>query len=121
MKNFVIIVKGKKSKKMSCDKFEKLFTQEDETELLAHIETCPECKAEYEKMTAVSNLIKEAKPLFKKDYAKTQRLAVTMVAGVSIFFLTGFLLLNWLPSYNYDQAISSEIYPTDEYGLLELY
>ena len=44
-----------------------------------------------------------------------------MVAGVTLFILTGFVLMSWLPDYNYDQAIASEIYPTDEYGLMELY
>ncbi len=106
---------------MSCDKFEKLFTQEDETELLEHIKSCEECRKEYEKMQSVSKLVKEAKPLFKKEYAIKQKLALSLVAGVSLFCLTGFVLMSWLPYYNYDQAMTSEIYPTDEYGLVELY
>lgn len=106
---------------MSCDKFEKLFIQEDETELLEHIKTCKECKDEYEKMVKVSNLVKEAKPLFKKDKNLKKNLALTMVASVTICSLTGFLLLSWLPYYNYDSALESDIYPVDEYGLVELY
>ncbi len=106
---------------MSCDKFEKLFTQEDETELLEHIKSCEDCRREYEKMQAVSNLVKEAKPLFKKGDVIRQRVAITMVAGVTLFCLSGFLLLNWYPSYNYQQEMASELYPTDEYGLVELY
>ena len=120
---FVIILKGKneKRKTMSCDKFEKLFIQEDESELLAHIQECEECRKEYEKMQAISSLVKEAKPLFKKDNVIRHRFAISMVAGATLFCLTGFLLLSWLPYYNYDQAIASDIYPTDEYGLVELY
>ena len=119
---FVIKLKGeKKRKNMGCDKFEKLFTQEDETELLEHIKTCEECRKQYEEFQKVSNLVKEAKPLFMKEKFQKRKVAFSMVAGVTILSLTGFLLLNWLPYYQYDQAIASDIYPTDEYGLLELY
>jgi len=106
---------------MSCDKFEKLYTQEDETELLEHIKTCKECREKYETFQKVSNLVKEAKPLFLKERFKKRKIALSMVAGFSVLFLTGFLLLNWLPNYNYDQAVASDIYPTDEYGLMEFY
>ena len=106
---------------MNCDKFEKLFTQEDETELLEHIQSCEECKREYEKMKAVSGLLKEAKPLFRKEKFRRRKIAMTMVAGVTFFSLTGFLLMSWLPYYEYDQTSVSEIYPTDEYGLINLY
>lgn len=106
---------------MSCDKFEKLFIQEDETELLEHIKECEHCRKEYEQMQKVSMLVKEAKPLFKKDNIIKHRFAISMVAGATLFCLTGFLMLSWLPYYNYDQAVASELYPTDEYGLVELY
>ena len=56
-----------------------------------------------------------------KEKFQKRKVAFSMVAGVTILSLTGFLLLNWLPYYQYDQAIASDIYPTDEYGLLELY
>ena len=73
---FVIIVKGKikKRKTMSCDKFDKLFTQEDETELLEHIQTCEECRNEYEKFQKIGSLVKEAKPLFEKEKTKIRRI-----------------------------------------------
>ena len=90
---------------MSCDKFEKLFIQEDETELLEHIKECAECREEYERMQAISNLVKEAKPLFQKDKIKRHRFAISMVAGMTLLCLTGFLMLSWLPYYNYEQAI----------------
>ena len=106
---------------MGCDKFEKLFTQEDETELLEHIKTCEDCRKQYEEFQKVSNLVKEAKPLFMKEKFQKHKVTFSMVAGVTILSLTGFLLLNWLPYYQDDQAIASDIYPTDEYGLLELY
>ena len=106
---------------MNCKKFEELFIKEDETELLEHIQNCEECKEEYEKMIKVSNLVKEAKPLFKKENKLKQNFALAMVASVTVCSLTGFLLLSWLPYYNYDSAIASDIYPTDEYGLIELY
>ena len=106
---------------MSCDKFEQLFCKADETELLEHIKTCEDCKKEYEKMQAVSKLVKEAKPLFKKEKFAKKKIAVSIAAGVMLFCLTGFAVMSWLPDYNYDLAMESEIYPTDEYGLVELY
>ncbi len=108
---------------MSCDKFEKLFTQEDETELLEHIKTCEECRKEYEKFEKIGALVKEAKPEFEraKTRALKSKIALSMVAGVSFFVLTGFIMLSWLPNYNYDKAVSSDIYPVDEYGLVELF
>ena len=108
---------------MSCDKFEKLFTQEDETELLEHIQTCEECRKEYEKFRSVEALVKETKPLFKKEKVKSiqRKIALSMVAGVSFFILAGFVIMSWLPNYNYDKAVSSDIYPVDEYGLVELF
>lgn len=108
---------------MSCDKFEKLFTQEDETELLEHIKTCEECRKEYEKFQAIGSLVKEAKPLFEKEKIRSfkSKVAISMAAGVSFFVLTGFVLMSWLPNYNYDKAVSSDIYPVDEYGLVELF
>ena len=32
-----------------CTKFEELFIKEDESELLEHINNCPQCMAEYKK------------------------------------------------------------------------
>ena len=72
-------------------------------------------------MKAVSSLLKEAKPLFRKEKVRKRKMAMAMVAGVTFFSLTGFLLMNWLPYYEYDQASISEVYPTDEYGLINLY
>ena len=108
---------------MNCDKFEKLFIQEDSTELLEHIQVCEECRKEYEKFQKIGALVKEAKPLFKKEKVIKirSRIALSMVAGVSFFILTGFVLMSWLPNYNYDKAVSSDIYPVDEYGLVELF
>ncbi|MCR4880902.1 MAG: hypothetical protein K6A44_03005 [bacterium] len=116
-------MKIKRVKTMNCDKFEKLFTQEDETELLEHIKTCEECRKEYEKFQKIGSLVKEAKPLFEKEKVKslTNKIALSMVAGVSFFILTGFVILSWLPNYNYDKAVESDIYPVDEYGLVELF
>jgi len=104
---------------MNCDKFEKLFTQEDETELLEHIKVCPECRQKYEQFNKISELVKETKPLFLKEKRMKKNLAISLVAGVTFFILSGFVVMSWLPSYNYNQAIASEIYPTDEYGLVD--
>ena len=107
--------------KKHCEKFEELFLQEDETELLEHIKSCEDCRREYEKMQAVSNLVKEAKPLFKKERFQKRNVALSIAAGFTFFILAGFVVMSWLPNYNYDQAVASELYPEDEYGLIALY
>ena len=95
---------------MSCGKFEKLFLQEDETELLEHIKSCEDCRKEYEKFQKVSDLVKSAKPLYLKEKFQKRNIALSMVAGVTLFILTGFVLMSWLPDYNYDQDILALMY-----------
>ena len=90
---------------------------------MEHIKTCEECRREYEEFEKIGSLVKEAKPLFEKEKVKslTGKIALSMVAGVSFIILTGFVVMSWLPNYNYDKAVSSDIYPVDEYGLVELF
>ena len=105
----------------ACNKFEELFIQDDEKQLLEHIMSCEDCRKEYEQMNAVSALIKEAKPYIKRKQREYLKMSAVMVAGMLIIGLTSFTFINYMPTYKYETAISSDVYPVDEYGLVELY
>ena len=105
----------------ACNKFEELFILDDEKQLLEHIMSCEDCRKEYEQMKAVSGLIQEAKPFIKRRQRELRKMSAVMVAGMFIIGLTSFAFVNYMPEYKYETAISSEMYPVDEYGLVELY
>lgn len=110
-----------------CKKFEELFITEDEKALLAHIEECETCKAEYEKMQKVSNLIKEVTPLYKKKRA-VRKNAVAMAASFLMIFLAFFAMQISNPDSFVNETIASISgsnytyeqmgLPVDEFGLI---
>lgn len=67
-----------------CSKFEELFVKEDENELLAHINICPQCRAEYENMKKVSSLVKEVSFVYRRKKA----LQTKLLATAATFFIT---------------------------------
>lgn len=104
---------------MNCDKFEKLFIQETQDELLNHIKSCETCLIEYKKMLKTESLIKEVKPVFisQKRTLSFARIA----ASFALIAISSFIVLNnlYVPKLSYEETISSS-FPTDEYGLLDL-
>ena len=48
-----------------CSKYEGLFIFSDNETFEKHLEECPDCKAEHEKMQKVSDLISETKFYYK--------------------------------------------------------
>ena len=120
----MILRRNKKVKKMNCDKFEQLFIQETDDELLAHIRECETCRQEYQKMLKTEQIIKEAKPVFA---AKKRNKSLTKIAaGVIAAVLASMILIQqntntvYVSKVPYDESIA-EIYPVDEYGLLDIY
>lgn len=110
--------------KNNCKKYEGLFTFADEKDFLAHIEECPNCKAEHERMQRVSDLIQEVAPQIKakrREFAKV-KLACTSFGIVFCLLTLGVVNLN--PDVHdmimYGQTMSVEDYgfPVDSYGLL---
>jgi hypothetical protein len=104
---------------MNCDKFEKLFIQETQDELLKHIQNCEICMLEYKKMVCTENLIKEVKPHFiiqakSRSFAKIAA-SFALVAVSSLFILNNF----YIPKLSYEESISSS-FPVDEYGLMNI-
>ena len=109
-----------------CTKYEALFTFRDKSELEEHIKICPDCKAEYEKMLKISELIKEVKPYFverRKNIAK-----VKVACALFMLFISGTTLgiVNFNPEISdtlkYGTTLSAEDLglPVDSYGLISI-
>ncbi len=112
-----------------CNKYETLFIFQNDEELKAHLENCPECKAEYEKYMKVSRLVKEvgAEYLAKKKREKLSAIkkiacCFIMITSLSVAY-TGYNFYNDY-SFRVNSAEESCIdlmgLPVDSYGFLEI-
>lgn len=107
-----------------CQKYEGLFLFSDEETLKSHLEQCPECRAEHEKMQKVSELIQEVKPHFVQKRKNQARMKIA--CAVSFMFLSGTVLglVNFNPEISdtlrYGAALEAEDFgfPVDDYGFL---
>lgn len=118
---------AKGTQEAKCDKFEKLFIQEDETLLLEHIKTCEDCRIEYEKMEKVSGLVKEVSFVYRR-----QRQIKTNVLGFAASFLILFLSFFAIQFQNPDSFMNETVayltggeytyeqmgLPVDDYGFI---
>lgn len=110
--------------KENCNKYEILTTFGSEEELLAHIEECDICRAEHEKITAVTKLIQEAKPYYLKQKQNLQKLKVACVMFLTLFSGVSAGVLNYnykiIDTLSYYDGITIEDmgFPTDEYGFI---
>ena len=107
-----------------CTKYEALFTFADEKTFFEHIENCPDCKAEHEKMQQVSSLIQEAKPYFKEKKRTFAKIRVACAIFVMFMSATtlGVVNLNTdiSDTIKYGNVLSAEDLglPVDSYGLV---
>lgn len=109
-----------------CTKYEALFTFRSEEELEEHLQNCPECRTEHEKMQKVSDLLKEVRPFYRekrKSLAKVKvacALFILMVSGTTL----GVINLNTdiSDTLKYGTILSSEDLglPVDSYGLISV-
>lgn len=102
---------------MYCDKFEELFIQETDEELLKHIQECETCMLEYKKMLKVESVIKEVKPVFAAQ--KRNKALTKIAASMALVVISSFVLLNNFNSTKICYEDSSA-FPVDEYGLLDI-
>lgn len=108
----------------NCNKYEILIKCNNEEELLTHIEKCQICKAEHEKINAVTGLIQEAKPYYLKQKQKAQKLKIacvmlfTLFTGVSAGILNNTYDIIDTLSYSDEITLEEMGFPTDDYGLL---
>ena len=114
--------------KNKCNKYEELFVSDDTEALIKHIETCHDCKKEYENMQKVSGLIKEVSFVYKNKKKKPMRAVFTMAASFFMVFLAFFAIQLSTPESFVNETIASisgEEFtyeqmglPVDEYGLI---
>ncbi len=113
--------------KDKCNKYEAYFTFRSKDEFLQHINECPDCREEHEKMQKVSELISEVRPYFlAQKERKNKRANILKAACFSIAFLfltvgTGALNYQYdiVNSIVYHNLSAEELgFPTDEYGLI---
>lgn len=108
----------------NCNKYETLVNFGSEEELMAHIKECPICKAEHEKINAVTSLIQEAKPYYLKQKQKIQKLKIACVMLFTLFTGVSAGILNntydIIDTLSYRDGITLEEmgFPTDDYGFL---
>ena len=107
-----------------CQKYEGLFVFSDEETFKAHLEECPECKAEHEKMLKVSELLQEVKPYFLAKRKRSNQMKIA--CAISFIMLSGSVLglMNWnsdiSETLRYGTVLEAEDYgfPVDDYGFL---
>jgi len=110
--------------KDKCQKYEGLFLFSDEAALKAHLDECPDCRAEHEKMQRVSELLQEVKPHFMAERKRHAQMKIA--CAVSFIFLSGTVLglVNLNPEISdtlrYGAVLEAEDlgFPVDDYGFL---
>ena len=105
-----------------CNKFEALFTFSDEGTLMKHIEECDDCRAEYEEMNKVTDLIKEVKPHYKKNRFQAVRVACILFAFVicGASFHLADMNYGLVDNIRFGNQFTAEElgFQTDDYGLI---
>ena len=110
--------------KEKCTQYEGLITFGDEERLLAHIETCEDCRLEHERMARVSELIQEVAPSIKEKRRNNARLKMACASFALIFFVSTLGVINLNNDIHdtlmYGQTMTVEDYglPVDSYGLI---
>ena len=107
-----------------CSKYEGLFIFSDEETLQKHLEECPDCRAEHEKMQKVSELIGETKFYYKSKAKRKQKLKAVCALSLFMFFSASFGIIyndeDIADSLMYGDTLTAEDlgFPVDSYGLL---
>jgi len=107
-----------------CTKYEGLFIFSDEDTLKKHIEECPDCKAEHEKMQKVSELLGEVKFHYRSRNRKVRKLRAVCALALLMFFSAGVGFIadegELTDVLMYGDTLSAEDlgFPVDSYGLL---
>ena len=107
-----------------CTKYEGLFIFSDEETLTKHIEECPECRAEHEKMQKVSELISETKFYYRSKKRRAMKLKAVCALMMFMFFSATLGVVSTdsdlADALMYGETLSAEDlgFPVDSYGLL---
>lgn len=107
-----------------CSKYEGLFIFSDEETLQKHLEECPDCRAEHEKMQKVSDLIGETKFYYRAKSKRMRKLKAICALAMFMFFSATFGVVtndgDLADALMYGDSLSAEDlgFPVDSYGLL---
>lgn len=107
-----------------CTKYEALFTFGSEEDLQKHIETCADCREQYEKMQKISSLVQEVKPHYRKKRSdkKILKIACSILLFAFLGTATGIMSTNTdiSDTIKYGTTLSAEDlgFPVDSYGLI---
>ena len=107
-----------------CSKYEGLFVFSNEETLQKHLEECPDCLAEHEKMQRVSELIGETKFYYKSKSKRARKLKAICALALFMFFSASFGIINndsdFADALMYGDTLTAEDlgFPVDSYGLL---
>ena len=107
-----------------CSKYEGLFIFSDEETLQNHLEECPDCRNEHEKMQKVSALISETKFYYKNKIRKIKKLKAVCAVMFIVFFSAVFGIASnesdIADALMYGDTLSAEDlgFPVDSFGLL---
>lgn len=116
--------------KDTCTKYESLFIFGNEQDLQAHIQLCPDCREEHEKMQKVASIVKEVKPLYRKNPLNNKiklKIAACFIIMACSFWAYDNYTNKTIAQLNYESElliksghslIEDQGLPTDEYGLL---
>ena len=107
-----------------CSKYEGLFIFSDEETLQRHLEECPDCRAEHEKMQKVSDLIGETKFYYRSKSNRRRKLKAICALALFMFFSAAISVINndgdFADALMYGDTLTAEDlgFPVDSYGLL---
>ena len=107
-----------------CSKYEGLFIFSNEEELQKHLEECPDCRAEHEKMQKVSDLISETKFYYRSKANKKRKLKAICALALFMCFSGTIGVINNVTDFTdalmYGETLTAEDlgFPVDSYGLL---
>lgn len=107
-----------------CSKYEGLFVFSDEETLQKHLDECPDCRAEHEKMQKVSELIAETKFYYRSKSNRVRKLKAICALVMFMFFSATFGVVSndgdFADALMYGDTLTAEDlgFPVDSYGLL---
>ncbi len=107
-----------------CSKYEGLFVFSNEEALNKHLEECPECHGEHEKMQKVSDLIGEVKFYYKSKQQRLRKIRAICAALCLVLFSTTFFAVTMDSDFAdvlmYGDELTAEDlgFPVDSYGLI---
>ena len=107
-----------------CSKYEGLFIFSDNETFEKHLEECPDCKAEHEKMQKVSDLISETKFYYKSKANRKRKLKAVCALALFMCFSGTFSIISsdsdFADALMYGDTLTAEDlgFPVDSYGLL---